>query len=55
MVGAFQNFGTSSNRRLFAYHLVENEGDAAYDENTPLSMQNIDLLLDCSKNMAIHL
>lgn len=41
-VGAFQDFGTSTNRYLYAYHLVERNDDAAYDPDKPLSMQNID-------------
>lgn len=44
MVGAFQDFGTSSNRRLYAYHLVEDKDDPAYEAEKPLSMQNIDYI-----------
>lgn len=42
LVGAFQDFGTSTNRYLYAYHLVERNDDTAYDPDKPLSMQNID-------------
>jgi hypothetical protein len=42
LVGAFQDFGTTSNRYLYAYHLVEDSDDTGYDEDKPLSMQNID-------------
>ncbi len=42
VVGAFQDFGTTSNRYLYAYHLVENSDDGGYEADEPLSMQNID-------------
>jgi len=44
MVGAFQDFGTSSNRRIYAYHLVEDKDDPGYEATEPLSMENINYI-----------
>lgn len=42
LVGGFQDFGTSTNRYIYAYHLAENNEDAAYEADEPLSMINVD-------------
>ena len=42
LVGGFQDFGTTSNRYIYAYHLAENNEDDAYDSQEPLSMQSIE-------------
>jgi hypothetical protein len=42
LVGGFQDFGTSTNRYLYAYHLAEKNDDAAYEADEPLSMLNVD-------------
>jgi len=44
LVGGFQDPGTSSNRYLYGYHLVEESDDPQYDDEKPLSMKKIDYL-----------
>jgi len=38
LVGGFQDFGTSTNRYIYAYHLAEKNDDTFYDPKEPLSM-----------------
>jgi hypothetical protein len=42
LVGGFQDFGTSTNRYIYAYHLAENNEDGGYEADEPLSMINVD-------------
>ncbi len=42
LVGGFQDFGTTTNRYIYAYHLAEKSDDAGYDPAEPLSMLNVD-------------
>ena len=42
LVGGFQDPGTTSNRYLYAYHLVEESDNPLYDGDRPLSMKKID-------------
>ena len=44
LVGGFQDPGTTSNRYLYGYHLVEESDDPQYDAEKPLSMKKIDYL-----------
>tara|TARA_R110000772_G_scaffold14511_5_gene41853 strand:- start:157 stop:2013 length:1857 start_codon:yes stop_codon:yes gene_type:complete len=44
LVGGFQDPGTTSNRYLYGYHLVEESDDPQYEAEKPLSMKKIDYL-----------
>ena len=42
LVGGFQDPGTTSNRKIYAFHLVEESDNPLYDAEQPLSMKQID-------------
>lgn len=42
LVGGFQDYGTTTNRYIYAYHLAEKSDDPGYDPDEPLSMLNVD-------------